>query len=320
VAAVKRDSRDVIVPAGASPGDVVGIVAPSGAVARQALEQGAAVLEGWGYLVSLGEHVDRRHRYLAGTVAERLDDLCSMIRDPAIRAIICARGGYGCVDLLPHIDVALVRANPKLLCGYSDASLLVNFFASSCGVAGLHGPMIASDIAQGLGESAAARLRMLLADPRAAWKQGGLEVIRGGKGYGAMTGGCLSSIVSLIGTPFAQDTTGRVLFLEEIGEKPYRIERMLTQLKLAGFLSAPAAVVFGAFANCGEERDQQVIRAVIEEIFSNAGYPVLAGFPAGHRPEQMTFPIGLPVEVDGGLGEVRSAGSAVRLPGSRSRD
>lgn len=308
----------IIVPAGVGPGDTIGVVAPAAAADPQAVERAVAVLEGWGYRVELGRNVYRRHRYLAGTVEERLDDLRSMLAHPRVRAIVCARGGYGCVDLIQRLDPSFVRAHPKLVCGYSDAAILVNFIACFCGVASLHGPMAASELACGMEESAAARFRALVEDARAAWAENGLQVVREGRASGPVVGGCLSSVVSLLGTPFAIDTAGKVLFLEEVGEKAYRVERMLTQLRLAGHLSAPAAVILGSFTGPDDSDDGELLRSVVQEAFAGAEYPIVAGFPAGHKSKQMSFAIGLPVEVDGSVGVVRSQGGSPELRGGRS--
>jgi len=313
-----RTGLDIIVPAGAVPGDTIGVVAPAAAPDPQAIERAVAVLEGWGYRVELGRNVYRRHRYLAGTVEERLDDFQSMLAHPRVRTIVCARGGYGCVDLVARLDPSFVRAHPKLVCGYSDAAVLVNFLACFCGVASLHGPMAASEFARGMEESAAARFRALVEDPRAAWAENGLQVVRGGRASGPIVGGCLSSVVSLLGTPFAIATAGKVLFLEEVGEKAYRVERMLTQLRLAGYLSAPAAVILGSFTGPDDSGDEELLRSVVREAFAGARYPIVAGFPAGHESKHMSFAVGLPVEVDGSVGVVRSQGGAPELRGRRS--
>ena len=226
----------MIIPRPVAKGATLGVVAPAGVVKSEALERGVALLRSWGFDVRVGEHVLARRRYCAGEPADRARDLIAMIEDPDVAAVICARGGYGSIQIMPLLDPELFVHNPKLVCGYSDVSPLLDFLVTRCGLAALHGPMVASDFAKGVTERAAARWRALLADAAHPWSEPVPEALAPGVAEGMLVGGCLSSLVALLGTPYAIQTDGAVLFLEDVAERPYRLDRMLTQLRLAGKL------------------------------------------------------------------------------------
>jgi muramoyltetrapeptide carboxypeptidase len=295
----------MIVPAPVVSGGTIGVIAPGGAVKADALERGVAWLEARGFRVRLGEHVLDRHRYCAGEPALRLADLERMLRDPEIGAVMCARGGYGTAHLLPLLDPALVAAHPKLIVGYSDVSPLLGMVIERCGVVAIHGPMVATDLANGMTEHAADRLCSLLAAPASEWREPVVDVVMAGKGAGRLVGGCLSSLVALLGTPYAIETDGAVLFLEDVAERPYRIDRMLTHLRLAGKLERVAAVVLGSFADCDGPADD-VAAEVFRDFFRDAPFPVVAGFPAGHLSENLPLALGLPFRVDTHAGYVEA--------------
>jgi muramoyltetrapeptide carboxypeptidase len=297
------------IPGGATTDRTIGVVAPGGAVAPEALERGLGVLRGWGFRVRTGEHVLARRRYLAGEPAARARDLEEMFRDPDVAAIVCARGGYGTAQILPLLDPAVLAANPTLVCGYSDVSPLLGFLVERCDMTALHGPMVASDLARTLGARSGARLRAHHGDPTTPWREPVGEVLAPGRAAGRLVGGCLSSLVALLGTPYAVETASRVLFLEDVAERPYRIDRMLTQLRLAGKLDDVAAVVLGSFADCHGRDEHDVVGAVFRDVFAGVPYPVVAGFPSGHLSENLTLALGLPVEVcaDADGAEVRTA-------------
>lgn len=295
----------MILPPPVRPGETIGVVAPGGAVSADALERGVAGLEALGFEVRLGEHVLARRRYFAGTPEMRRADLVAMLTDPGVGAVVCARGGYGTSHLLPLLDPALLASRPKLVVGYSDVSPLLGWVIERCGVVALHGPMVATDLAKGLTERAAARFVDLLASPGAPWREPITDVVAGGVATGRLVGGCLSSLVALLGTPYAVETADAVLFLEDVSERPYRIDRMLTHLRLAGKLDAVAAVVLGSFADCDGNGDD-LAADVIRDFFADAPYPVVAGFPAGHRSENLPVTLGLPVRVDAEAGWVEA--------------
>jgi muramoyltetrapeptide carboxypeptidase len=288
----------MIIPPPVARGATLGVVAPAGPVKPDALERGTALLRGWGFEVRLGEHALARRRYCAGTPQERARDLETMMRDAGVAAVICARGGYGTARVLPLLDPEVFRRHPKLVCGYSDVSPLLGYLVERCGVVALHGPMVASDLAKGVSDRTAARLCALLAAPASHWSEPVSETLTGGVAVGPLVGGCLSSLVALLGTPYAIETAGAVLFLEDVAERPYRLDRMLTQLRLAGKLDSVAAVILGSFAHCDGAEDGDVAAEVFREFFAGVPYPVVAGFPAGHLSENLPLTLGLPVQVD----------------------
>ena len=296
----------MIVPPPVVPGGTIGVVAPGGAVKADALALGVSWLESAGFRVRVGEHVLARRRYCAGAPTQRLADLESMLRDPEVGAIMCARGGYGTTHILPLLDPAIFATHPKLVIGYSDVSPLLGLIVERAGVVALHGPMVAADLARGVSEHAATRLRTLLAAPAAGWREPIADVVVAGVGAGRLVGGCLSSLVALLGTPYAIETDGAVLFLEDVAERPYRIDRMLTHLKLAGKLDGVAAVVLGAFADCDGPGDDDRTSDVLRDFFTDASYPVVAGFPAGHLSENLPFTLGLPLRVDTHAGSLEA--------------
>jgi len=299
----------MIIPAPVVAGATIGVVAPAGVVKPEALERGLSLLRSWGFAVRLGEHVLARKRYCAGEPAERAGDFEAMFRDAEVAAIICARGGFGTAQVLPLLDPTLIAANPKLVCGYSDISPLLGFLVERCGMAAVHGPMVASDLSKGLEDRAGQRMRALLEAPAMPWREPVPEVIAPGVASGRLTGGCLSSLVALLGTPYAVETEGAVVFLEDVAERPYRIDRMLTQLRLAGKLDGVAAVVLGSFADCDGHEEGDKAALVLHEFFRDAPYPVVAGFPAGHLSVNLPLTFGLVTRVDANQGYVEVVGA-----------
>lgn len=293
------------------PGDVVGVIAPGGVLDEGRLRAGVAVLEGWGLGVELGTAVLERTAYLAGGDERRREDLQRMIDDPRVRAIFCARGGYGSQRLVPLLDLGgLVRA-PKPIVGYSDATALLNA-AVGAGVVAVHGPMVADDIARGLSERSAAQLRTVLMDPATLWEAAVPETIRPGRGEGRLLGGCLSVLVTTLGTPWAPDTDGAVLFLEDVWERPYRLDRLLTQLRQAGRLDRLAGLVFGTMAACPPV-DGVSPRDVVRACCGDLRCPIGFGLAAGHDPagDNLALPLGVRVALDTEHGRLTALEPAV---------
>jgi muramoyltetrapeptide carboxypeptidase len=283
---------------------VVGVVAPAGAVDADRLDQGVLALREWGFEVRLGGHIHARQGYLAGSDAQRLADLQGMVDDPLVRAIFCARGGYGVQRLVPdlHLD-GLVRA-PRPVIGYSDVSALLARLVSA-DLPAVHGPMIATDVARGLSDAAREHLLRLLGDPAYRWSLPVPETIRPGRAEALLVGGCLSVLASLLGTPWALRTSDTILFLEDVNEPPYRIDRLLTQLRQAGCFDHVAAVVFGAL-ECPEAGGVNA-KDVVRDFFADAPYPVAAGLAAGHtredrHAENFALPLGVRARLDVGAG------------------
>jgi len=278
-------------------GDLIGIVAPAAAVDANQVDAGVRVLEQAGYRVQLGKAVFRQDGYLAGPDTERLADLHGMFLDPEVRAIIAARGGYGSGRLLPRVDLSIVREHPKSFVGYSDLTFLMTHFMERAELVCFHGPMV-SDMAQTA--DGVHRLLTLLEGDRSGWNLRAAEIVQPGTAEGILVGGCLSVVVAMLGTPYDFETAGRILFLEDVNEKPYRIDRMLTQLRHAGKLDRVVGVAFGEMAGCSADPNEAVtVRDVIARTFAAVSYPVVFGLPTGHGGGAATVPLGVRARLAG---------------------
>ncbi len=301
---------EVTKPAPLRKGGKIGIVAPGGAVRDDWLEAGVDALMRAGFYVELAEGIQERKGYLAGNQKIRAKALQSFFQRQDIDAIFCARGGFGSIQLLPLLDEKIIRLHPKIFVGYSDASILVNWFLLKCGLVTFHGPMVAMEVAQGLKGRAEDFFWGTLSGDKRCWQIGVAEVIHSGAAEAEMMGGCLSMMVTTLGTPYEILTTGKILFLEDIGEKPYRIERMLTHLQMAGKLNGIAGLVFGEFKDCGGEGDRG-LKEIIQDLFHDAPYPVVAGLPAGHGDENLLLPFGVKMVLDAKAGTLSLLDSPV---------
>ncbi len=244
-------------PAALRPGDTVGVIAPSGIIGPEALEAGCAWLLRRGYKPFYLPSILDRDLYFAGNTARRLDEFHQMFARPEVKAIICARGGYGCNYLLPEIDLELVRSNPKIFCGCSDVTTLLTYLCDAAGLVTFHGPMLNIDVRpDGVDEES---WQAAMTSGEAYQKEfGGDEVqtIVPGSAEGMLYGGCLSLLCASLGTSYEVETRGTILFVEDLGEPAFRIDRMLMQLKLAGKFEGVRGVIFGEMLNCGP-RDPQ---------------------------------------------------------------
>jgi muramoyltetrapeptide carboxypeptidase len=292
----------------------VGVIAPSGVPSEERLHTGVSVLEGWGLRVQMGSGVLARYGYLAGDDETRRTDLQRMIDAPRVRAIFCARGGYGSQRLVPTLDLRRLAEAPKPIVGYSDATALLTAMLA-LDVVGVHGPMVADDIARGLSRRSEEALRRVLSDPEWLWEVDVPVTIRPGRARGRLMGGCLSVLISTLGTPYAPDTRGAILFLEDVAERPYRLDRLLTQLSQAGKLDGLAGLVFGAMDACPTVDGVgplEVIRACCGDL----PYPVAFGLSAGHTLadtacENVALPLGIDVELDTASGRLTALEAAV---------
>jgi muramoyltetrapeptide carboxypeptidase len=215
-----------------------------------------------------------------------------------IAAIFCARGGFGSIRLLQYLNDE-IRNYPKVFVGYSDVTILLNWLRHAGQMVTFHGPMVAMDLARGLSERSKYHLWRVLAGETREWKIALGEVVRPGNIEAEMVGGCLSMLVTTLGTAYEIDTHGKLLFMEDVGERPYRIERMLIHLKMAGKLEGVAGVVLGDFTNCVGEGPRDV-REIIVDLFRDVSYPVVMGLSAGHGEENLTLPFGAKMRLNGG--------------------
>ena len=287
-------------PSALRPGGKIGVVAPAGCVDEAALDAGAAALRRKGFEVEFSPSTRARKGYLAGDAAARAQDLASFFRRGDIDAIFCARGGFGAIQTLPFLGEEIGN-QPKIFAGYSDITVLLNWFLQKFEMVTFHAPMVAMDLASGLTPRSETQLWDTLTGKSKSWKVKLGEIIRPGRSVAEMMGGCLSMLVTTLATPYEIDTTGKLLFLEDVGEKPYRVERMLTHLKMAGKLDRLAGLVFGDFTDC-EGDGPRSVRQVVGEMFSAAPYPVVMGLAAGHGKENLTLPFGVKLALDGDNG------------------
>jgi muramoyltetrapeptide carboxypeptidase len=278
------------------------------------LARGIAALEGMGLRVRMGRAVEERFGYLAGPDQTRLADLQAMLDDPTVRAIFCARGGYGSQRIVPYLDWTGLRRTPKLVIGYSDATALLVAVLRVTGTA-VHGPMVADDLARGLAAPARDRLARLLGDPGYLWHDEVPICVRPGAGEGRLVGGCLSVLAAMLGTAHALDTRGTILFLEDVNEHAYRLDRLLLQLRQAGLLDAVAGVVFGTLDGC-TPHDGITPLDVVRDHFAESPYPVAYGMKAGHSAAaaevvNMALPFGVRVQLDATRGQLTALEAAV---------
>lgn len=297
-----------------SPGDAVGVVATGFAVRPRALAAGVEALRAMGLGILVGPSVLSRHGYLAGTDAERVADLNSALRDRRVRAVWFARGGYGSARILDEIDWAAFARDPKPLVGYSDVTAIMARALRHPRALCLHAPMVSE-----LGDPRAFHrpsLRALLSGAPWSIPFGPSQVMRAGRVEGRLVGGNLNVLTHLLGTPHAPDFRGGVLFLEDVGEEVYRIDRMLTQLRASGALDQVVGVALGHFALPPRARSfppDRPLLDVLRETFAPLGVPIVRGLPAGHRPGKRTLPLGARVRLD------TRAGRLERLAAERGR-
>ncbi|MGD8386421.1 MAG: LD-carboxypeptidase [Desulfobacteraceae bacterium] len=277
-------------------GNRVGVIAPAGPVTPDELDPGIRALEDFGLEVAPGEHLYDIRGYTAGDDRARAEDLDAMFSRPDIQAVFCARGGYGCMRLLPRIDMESIRANPKILMGYSDITSLLWALFAETGLVSFHGPVVKGFTEQG-GQDLT-RFFSWLRDPARPPEidlSQTCRVLYGGRASGPVFGGNLSLVSHLVGTRFMPDLTGAILFLEETREPLYRIDRMLTHLALSGRLARLSGFLAGRF---GENETSIEVDDLLRECFEPLGIPVLTGFPVGHGPVNTPVPIGLAATLD----------------------
>jgi muramoyltetrapeptide carboxypeptidase len=298
----------VIRPARLRPGSRVAVVAPAGPVPRDAFAAGAAIL-GARYTLVHDERIFARTGYLAGDDDARAGELVAALADPAVEAIFCARGGYGLMRILDRLDGAAFALAPKLIVGFSDVMAL-HAFCARAGVTSLHAPVV-TQLGKLPADDAAA-LFALAESPSPPPPIVGLRALHGGRAEGRLVGGNLELIARLVGTPWALALDGAVLLLEDIGERPYRIDRQLTQLRLAGALERLAGVVLGDFVGCVEKDGSGPdAEAVLAERLGARGVPIVAGAPIGHGERNRAVPHGARVRVDAAAGTVEFLEGAV---------
>lgn len=304
---MSRTNPQPVKPPALRPGDTVGIVAPASNVKRTDLDAGCTALRSAGFRPLYLDSILEQDLYFAGSVERRVRELEQMfVRDDA-RAIVCARGGYGANYLLKELDLEIVKAHPKIFVGYSDITTLLTWLHDAAGLITFHGPMVAKDWAHADGVDLTSWQEAL--SDATAWDVAlGAEVsgLVEGDADGVLYGGCLSILVASLGTPWEIKTAGTILFLEDLAAKPYQIDRMLMQLKLAGHFNGVRGIVFGEMLDCVQTANQNyTLQEVVTRIVGDLGVPVAFGVRSGHVTSgNITLPFGVRAQLAVHGGEV----------------
>jgi muramoyltetrapeptide carboxypeptidase len=290
-------------PAALRRGDKVGMVAPASNIKRELLDAGCDRLRGLGYEPFYFDSILDRDLYFAGSAERRVRELGEMFVRDDIRAIVCARGGYGVNYLLSAIDIKKIAAHPKIFVGYSDVTTLLTWFADEANFVTFHGPMVTKDFAIADGVDLASWQSAL--DGESSWEIGagsGAKPLVAGEAEGVLYGGCLSLLVAGLGTPHDISTEGTILFIEDVAEKPYRIDRMLRQLKLAGKFAGVRGIVFGEMLDCCQTAQQDyTLEEVVLRVVDDLGIPVAFGMRSGHVSRaNITLPFGVRARLEVG--------------------
>jgi muramoyltetrapeptide carboxypeptidase len=283
------------------PGDRIAIVAPASQAPRAEFDAGVAELRRLGFEPVFDENVFDRTAYLAGPAVARTAAFQRAWSDPGIAALVAVRGGFGSVHLLPLLDPSIFAATPKAFIGYSDNTSILSWLTLTCGIVAFHGPMLQGRFARGEeGYDRDTFERCLTrAEPAGEITHPQVEVVQHGDAAGMLTGGTLTQLTGSLGTPYAFDPPdGCVLFLDEVGERPYRLDRLFTQLRLSGVLARVSALVFGELPECDEPDGNITARQVIGELVNGFPGPVLYGLPSGHTSgATLTLPFGVRARV-----------------------
>jgi muramoyltetrapeptide carboxypeptidase len=291
-----------IKPRALQSGDTVGIIAPASNIKRELLEAGCDALRKLGYKPFYFDSIFDKDLYFAGSAERRARELEEMFSRDDVQAIVCARGGYGSNYLLDSINLAILKSRPKIFVGYSDITSLLTYISDSIGLVTFHGPMVAKDFAHSDGID----LRSWEAALTAAseWTisfgtESGVKSLLAGSAEGMLYGGCLSMLVASLGTPYEIRTAGTILFIEDVAAKPYQIDRMLMQLKLAGKFEDVRGIIFGEMLDCAQNKDQDyTLEQVVLGVIGDLGVPVAYGLRSGHVSRgNITLPLGVRAEL-----------------------
>ncbi len=299
----------LIKPRALRPGATLGIAAPAFPIDAASLRAGTDALRAAGFRIRRRRDPTRGRGYLAGSDAARARELTALARDPSVDAILCVRGGYGCQRMLPGLDPALFRRAAKPLIGFSDVTTLLLWQRRLAGLVGFHGLMF--NAPQGPAEAEVEAFADVLSGSVPAPFQG--EGRRRGLARGRVTGGSLTLVAASLGTPWEIATKGAILLLEEVGEKPYALDRMLSQLAAAGKLDGIVGVGIGHLQGCTDrKRAEPDAETVLLELLAPLGVPLVFGLPFGHGSPNLTWPMGIRAELDGGRGTLRFLESGVQ--------
>ena len=317
MSAVEAATPALLKPKRLAPGQTIGLVTPSTYVSDpDELRTAVRTIEHFGCKVKLGQFVKRKLGYLGGTIEERAADVNAMFADPGVDAVFAIRGGYGSAQILPALDYEVIRKNPKIFIGYSDITAMHLAIHQKTGLVTFHGPVPLSaftDYTQKYYRKAlfdkgpiGTVTNPVETNPLRPGHT--LRTIVGGKAKGALTGGWLTLLATTMGTPYEVDTKGKIFFIEDVGEEPYSMDRMLTQMRLAGKLDQAAGIVFGECSRCTPKDykpgfdNNLSLGEVVDEILGKLKIPVLSGLTIGHTADQLTLPMGVMATLDADKG------------------
>jgi muramoyltetrapeptide carboxypeptidase len=289
-----KNNIDKRLPMRLKPGDCIGIVAPASPFEETDFFSGIRILENMGFRVRFPKGIFSRSGYLAGPDMDRAAQVNAAFADSSVQAIVCARGGYGSMQILPYLNYEAIRRHPKLLMGFSDITALLCSLYQYAGLVSCHGPVVTTLKSAGSRTLESVFSVLTLNELPLIQLERGVA-LSPGKASGPVICGNLTTLCHLIGTPFQPKMNGHILILEDTGEKPYRIDRMLTQMKLAGAFNGLCGLGIGTFEHCGEADE---LFEIISRIFNPINIPILAGFDIGHGPDNIAIPFGLEAILD----------------------
>lgn len=289
--------QKLIKPQALQHGDLIRVVASASPFDKKAFETGVELLKTWGFRVKYQSNIFNKTPYLAGTDQRRAKEILNALNDDKCKAILFARGGYGSMRLIPYLEQAKIKSLPKIILGYSDITTLLIYFQKRLGWTNFYGPVVAKDLSPQTSLSTLTSLKMALFGFYKGESYFGKksQVIIKGTSKGPLVGGCLTLVASLLGTKYQLDTRGKILFLEDVNEKPYQIDRMLNQLKLSGLFDKCNGILFGSLDG---PNPQKHYVETIKSVVSGYKFPVMIGFPAGHGKEKMSLPLGIKTELN----------------------
>jgi muramoyltetrapeptide carboxypeptidase len=276
------------------PGDTIGIVAPASPFDQKIFTQGLHVLQSMGFRTRVPDEIFEKNGYLAGSDEHRAGLLMRLFEDQSVNALVCAKGGFGSLRILPLLDFDIIRKNPKVFVGHSDITALLATITVKSGLVSFHGPLVTT-LANAPETTCSKLLAAISSNSIVELKPARGIALKAGSARGPVIGGNLTTLCHMLGTPFAPRFENRILILEDRGEAHYRIDRMLFQMKLAGCFKGIAGLVLGSFEDCGSPDG---IFKIFEEHFKDIPAPILAGFDVGHGPQNMTVPFGLDATLD----------------------
>jgi muramoyltetrapeptide carboxypeptidase len=299
-------ARGFIKPARLREQDTVGIVAPAWSFDPDNFKRGVEQLRGMGFRVKYEKTIFSKYWSMAGNDKKRAVQINRMFADKKVRAIFCAKAGYGSIRTIPYLNRKIIRKNPKIFIGYSDITILLYYLYQAAGMVVFHGPVVSGEIHATMDSASLNYLRLAItqAAPLGEIRHPALKCLRSGKASGILVGGNLSLVISAIGTPYDIDTRNKILFLEDIGEDLEVIDKYIMHLKLAGKLRHLKGIVFGRMVDCVDDSgNKYTIESVLRDSLKDVKVPVACGFPSGHRGPgdiNITLPLGVMVTLDAG--------------------